>query len=116
MYLAADMMSILWAVRPETSALNGIGSIATLNPASLAMAVMRSTMKPWMVLVLVSRKVKGTPVAVEPTRSASSARAGWANDMTMMAAAAAARETIRRTTRSPDPLVKRRVDQFTRGM
>src|SRR5260221_2355978 len=116
MYMAAEMMSILLAVRPETSALNGIGSIATLNPASLAMAVMRSTMKPWMVLVLVSRKVKGTPVAVEPTRNASSARVGWANDKTMMVAAVAAREMRRRNTRSPDPMARRRVDQFTRGM
>jgi len=39
---------------------------------------MRSTMMPWMLLVLVSRKVNGTPVGVEPTFRTCCADAGIA--------------------------------------
>ena len=76
MNIAAAMMSILLEVSDGISAENGIGSICTLRPASLPISVTRSTMMPWMVLVLVSRKVKGMPVGVEPTFSTCCAEAG----------------------------------------
>ena len=45
--------------------------------ACIGIGVMPVTgMMPWMVLVLVSRKVKGMPVGVEPTFSACCAEAG----------------------------------------
>jgi len=69
MYMAAEIASILEVVSAGIRAENCIGSIATWKPASLPISVMRSTMKPWIVLVLVSRKVNGTPVGVEPTRT-----------------------------------------------
>src|SRR5579872_6131195 len=61
------MTSILFAVSEAIRVENCIGSIWTENPASLPISVIRSTITPWMLLVLVSRKVKGTPVGVEPT-------------------------------------------------
>src|SRR5712691_949560 len=72
MYIAAEMISILLAVSAAMRAENCIGSTCTAKPASLPMAVTRSTMTPWMVLVLVSRKVNGMPVGVDPTLST-----GW---------------------------------------
>ena len=72
MNIAAEMMSIFEAVSAGISVENCIGSTSTVKPASLPTALMRSTMTPWIVLVLVSRKVKGTPVGVAPTFS------GWA--------------------------------------
>jgi len=44
-----------------------MGSICTPKPASLPTALTMSTITPSMVLVLVSRKVNGVPVGVEPT-------------------------------------------------
>src|SRR5215218_6343424 len=76
MNIAAAMMSILLDVSDGISAENCIGSICTLKPASLPTSVTRSTMMPWMELVLVSRKVKGMPVGVEPTFSTCCAEAG----------------------------------------
>src|ERR1700751_5790182 len=75
MNIAAAMISILLEVSDGISAENDIGSICTLIPASLPISVTRSTMMPWMVLVLVSRKVKGMPVGVEPTFSTCCAEA-----------------------------------------
>src|SRR5262245_58996212 len=63
------MISILFAVSAGISVENVMPSISTLKPASAPIALMRSTIKPSMVLVLVSRKVKGIPVGVEPTLS-----------------------------------------------
>jgi hypothetical protein len=67
MYIAAAMMSILLLVSDGISVENCMPSTSTLKPASAAIAFIRSTMIPWIVLVLVSRNVKGTPVGVEPT-------------------------------------------------
>ena len=88
MNIAAEMMSILLEVSDGTSAENCIGSIWTWKPASLPISVMRSTMMPWMVLVLVSRKVKGMPVGVEPTFITCCADAGTAAVRTTAAIAA----------------------------
>src|SRR5262249_39090382 len=52
------------------------GSIVTAKPESLPTAVTRSTITPWMVLVLVLRKVNGMPVGVDPTLSTGCACAG----------------------------------------
>jgi hypothetical protein len=49
------------------SAEKGVACTLTLKPASSPIAVIRSTIAPWIVLVLTSRKVNGTPVGVEPT-------------------------------------------------
>src|SRR5215831_6376734 len=69
MYIAAEMISILFAVSDGISVENCMPSISTLKPASLPISLMRSTITPSIVLVLVSRKVKGMPVGVEPTLS-----------------------------------------------
>src|SRR3569833_2060662 len=76
MNIAAAMMSTLLALRAAINAENGIGSICTVKPASLPTSVMRSTISPWMVWLLVSRKVKGMQVGVLPTVSTCSAKAG----------------------------------------
>ncbi|MNL60102.1 hypothetical protein D3C87_1838860 [compost metagenome] len=65
--MAAEMISILPEVSAAISAENCIGWISILNPPSLAIPSMTSTITPWMVLVLASRKVKGVPVGVDPT-------------------------------------------------
>src|ERR1700760_4557966 len=76
MYIAAAMISILFDVSDGIRVENCMPSISTLKPASLPISLIRSTITPSMVLVLVSRKVKGMPVGVEPTFSTwSSARA-----------------------------------------
>src|SRR4051812_27664681 len=67
MYIAAAMISMRFEVSEPIRVENCIGSTWTSKPASLPISVMRSTIRPWMVLVWVSRKVKGTPVGVEPT-------------------------------------------------
>src|SRR5882724_10381101 len=85
------MMSILFDVSEGISAENCIGSIWTWNPASLPTSVMRSTITPWMLLVLVSRNVKGTPVGVEPTLSTCCADTGAAAVKTRAAMAACKR-------------------------
>src|SRR5579871_761246 len=78
MNIAAAMMSILFEVSEAISAENCIGSTFTAKPASLPTSVIRSTITPWISLVLVSRKVKGTPVGVEPTFRTCCAEAGRA--------------------------------------
>ena len=65
--IAAEMMSILLLVSEGISAANGVACTSTLKPASSPIAVMRSTIAPWIVLVFTSRNVNGTPVGVEPT-------------------------------------------------
>ena len=97
MNIAAAMMSILFDVSEAISAENCIGSTCTAKPASLPISVMRSTITPWIVLVLVSRKVKGTPVGVEPTFITVSANAGG----TAPRLATAPKSTCLR--RMPDP-------------
>src|SRR3954464_11298220 len=72
MNIAAEMMSIFEAVSAGISVENCSGSTTTVKPASLPTALTRSTITPWMVLVLVSRNVKGRPVGVAPTLR------GWA--------------------------------------
>src|SRR6201994_4265348 len=69
MYIAAAMISILFDVSDGIRVENCMPSISTLKPASLPISLIRSTITPSMVLVLVSRKVKGMPVGVEPTFS-----------------------------------------------
>src|SRR5581483_975012 len=69
MNIAAEMMSILFDVSAGIRVENCMPSISTLKPASLPISLIRSTITPSMVLVLVSRKVKGMPVGVEPTFS-----------------------------------------------
>src|SRR5438552_8982900 len=85
--MAAEMMSILLDVSEGISAENCIGSIWSWKPASLPISVIRSTITPWMLLVLVSRNVKGTPVGVEPTLNTCCADTG-ATARTRAAAAA----------------------------
>jgi hypothetical protein len=53
----------------------GIVSV-TAKPASLPISVMISTITPWIWFDLVSKKVKGTPVGVEPTFRTCCAGAG----------------------------------------
>ncbi|KAG0931184.1 hypothetical protein G6F31_016843 [Rhizopus arrhizus] len=65
--MAADTMSMRLEVSEPISAENAMGSICTSNPASLPTAFTMSTITPSMLLVLVSRKVKGLPVGVDPT-------------------------------------------------
>ena len=85
MYIAAEIRSILLDVSAAISVENCIGSTWTWKPASLPTSVTRSTITPWIVLVLVSRKVKGMPVGVEPTL-----RIDWACAGATDAASAAA--------------------------
>src|ERR1700740_3719682 len=65
--IAAEMMSILLLVSDGISAEKGVACTLTLKPASSPIAVIRSTIAPWMVLLLTSRKVNGMPVGVDPT-------------------------------------------------
>src|SRR5438876_10407607 len=65
--IAAEMMSILLLVSDGISAEKGVAWTLILKPASSPIAVIRSTIAPWMVLVLTSRNVNGMPVGVEPT-------------------------------------------------
>jgi len=65
--IAAEMMSILLLVSDGISAENGVASTVTLKPWVSPIAVIRSTIAPWICCVLVSMKVNGTPVGVEPT-------------------------------------------------
>ena len=69
MYIAAAITSILLACSAAISVLKVIGVISIAKPWSLPIAFIRSTMIPEIWLVLVSRKVNGTPVGVEPTRT-----------------------------------------------
>ena len=74
MYIAAAMTSTLFACSAAISVLKVIGVISTVKPWSLPIAFMRSTMIPEISLVLVSRKVNGTPVGVEATRTTGCAK------------------------------------------
>ena len=65
--MAAEMISILPEVSEAIRVENCIGWISTLKPASLPISSITSTIIPWMVFVLASRKVNGVPVGVEPT-------------------------------------------------
>src|SRR6218665_1549590 len=69
MNIAAEIRSMRPEVSEPISAENCIGSICTAKPEVLPTALTISAMKPSMVLVLVSRKVKGLPVGVAPTLS-----------------------------------------------
>src|SRR5450755_4420827 len=69
MYIAAAITSALLACSAAISVLKVIGVIWTVKPWSLPIAFMMSTMIPEISLVLVSRKVNGTPVGVEATRT-----------------------------------------------
>jgi len=61
------MMSIRAEVSDGISAANGVTSIWVLKPWSCPIALMMSTITPWMVLVLTSRKVNRIPGGVDPT-------------------------------------------------
>ena len=64
--IAATMMSIRPEVTEPIRAENSIGSICTSNPFFLPISWMKSTIQPAILLVWVSRKVKGAPVGVDP--------------------------------------------------
>src|SRR5829696_594493 len=76
MYIAAATTSMRFEVSAPMRVENCIGSTCTENPASLPIAVMMSTITPWIVFDCVSRKVKGMPVGVEPTLTVCCASAG----------------------------------------
>ncbi|MCY1382150.1 hypothetical protein D9M69_701370 [compost metagenome] len=65
--MAAEIRSIFFAVSDGISAAKVVCWISTSNPPALATAWAASTIMPWMLWLLTSRKVKGTPVAVAPT-------------------------------------------------
>src|SRR6266567_2326413 len=69
MYIAAAMTSILFACSDAISVLKVMGLTSAVNPWSLPISLMISTMIPEIWLVLVSRNVKGMPVGVDPTRT-----------------------------------------------
>src|SRR5215208_1275653 len=81
MYIAAATTSMRFEVRAPMRVENCIGSTCTENPASLPIAVMMSTITPWIVFDCVSRKVKGMPVGVEPTLTVCCANAGAVKPM-----------------------------------
>src|SRR5215218_1580207 len=89
MYIAAATTSMRFEVSAPMRVENCIGSTCTENPASLPIAVMMSTITPWIVFDCVSRKVKGIPVGVEPTLTVCCASAGAAKPMARPAAAKA---------------------------
>src|SRR5215218_2142058 len=89
MYIAAATTSMRFEVSAPMRVENCIGSTCTENPASLPIAVMMSTITPWIVFDCVSRKVKGMPVGVEPTLTVCCASAGAAKPMARPVAAKA---------------------------
>jgi len=76
--IAAEMMSILLDVSEGISVENCIGSIWTWKPASLQNLGDEIDHHTLDGVGLVSRNVKGTPVAVEPTLSTCCAEPGTA--------------------------------------
>ncbi|MNQ95050.1 hypothetical protein D3C85_1105920 [compost metagenome] len=69
--IAAEMMSILLAVRDGISEAKVVCAISTSKPAALETASTVSIIMPWILLLFTSRKVKGAPVAVAPTLNVS---------------------------------------------